>query len=239
MPVYRLCDEPIFPPAADAEPSGLLAVGGDLSPVRLLVAYASGIFPWYSDGEPILWFSPDPRMVLEPEGLRPDRGMRRNLEGVDFELRMDSDFERVIRACAGARRPDAAGTWITPEMIRAYCELHDLGFAHSVEAWQDGELVGGVYGVALGTYFSGESMFHARAGASIAALVALVVQLRVWGFRIFDCQTYSRHVERLGARPWLRRRFLDALSVAVAEPTRRGRWSFDPRILVPGAPRRL
>jgi leucyl/phenylalanyl-tRNA--protein transferase len=239
MPVYRLREEPVFPPAGEAEPNGLLAVGGDLSPVRLLVAYTRGIFPWYSEGEPILWFSPDPRMILVPQELRPDRGMRRNLAKGDFELRMDGDFARVIRACADAGRPDAAGTWITADMIDAYCGLHELGFAHCVEAWHGDELVGAVYGVALGTYFSGESMFHTRSGASVAALVALVVQLRAWGFKLFDCQTYSRHVERLGARRWPRRRFLDALQTATAEPTRRGRWTFDPRILEAGGQRRL
>jgi leucyl/phenylalanyl-tRNA--protein transferase len=239
MPVYRLRDEPIFPPAGDAEANGLLAVGGDLSPVRLLVAYSRGIFPWYSEGEPILWFSPDPRMVLEPERLRPDRGMRRNLAKTDFEMRMDTAFEHVIRACAAARRPGEAGTWITNDMIDAYCGLHELGFAHSVEAWLDGELVGGLYGVALGKYFSGESMFHTRSGASIAALVALVMQLRAWKFAIFDCQTHSRHVERLGASRWVRRRFLKDLAAAVSAPTRRGRWSFDPLVLVAGAQRRV
>ena len=227
MPVYRLPAEPLFPPASDAEPSGLLAVGGDLSTERLLAAYGEGIFPWYSEGEPLLWFSPDPRMVLLTDRLRPDRGMRRTLKKVDFELRLDGDFERVMRACAEQPRPGAQGTWITRDMIRGYCRLHELGFAHSAEAWDDGELVGGVYGVSVGAYFAGESMFHRRSGASIAALVALLLQLSAWGVTLFDCQTHSEHVARLGAEPWPRRRFIQALRRAWHEPTRRGRWSFD------------
>jgi len=238
VPVYRLREEPVFPPPSEAEPSGLLAVGGDLSPLRLLVAYSRGIFPWYGEGEPILWFSPDPRMVLRPGALAPDRGMRRTLARHDFELRMDECFADVIRACAEAPRAGAAGTWITADMNAAYCALHELGFAHSVEAWQGGELVGGVYGVALGGYFAAESVFHRRSGASIAALVALVMQLGAWGFELFDCQTYSHHAERLGAGNWPRSRFLDELRAALTHPTRRGRWSFD-RDLVARAQRRL
>jgi leucyl/phenylalanyl-tRNA--protein transferase len=227
VPVYRLREEPVFPPPAHAEPSGLLAVGGDLSPERLLTAYCRGIFPWFGEGEPILWFSPDPRAVIPTADLRPDRGMRRSLEKADFTLRMDSAFEDVIRACAEAPRPGLPGTWITGEMIDAYCRLHELGFAHSVEAYSDGELVGGVYGVGIGAYFAGESMFHRRTGASLSALVALVLQLRAWGVSLFDCQTPSPHVGRLGAQAWPRRRFLHALEHAVAAPTRRGLWTFD------------
>jgi leucyl/phenylalanyl-tRNA--protein transferase len=227
MPVYRLPSQPIFPPASEAEPSGLLAVGGDLSSERLLAAYREGIFPWYSEGEPLLWFSPDPRTVLLTEQLRPDRGMRRTLRKADFTLRLDGDFERVMRACAEQPRSGGPGTWITREMIRAYCGLHELGLAHSAEAWQNGELVGGIYGVNVGAYFAGESMFHRRSGASIAALVALLLQLQVWGVTLFDCQTYSAHVERLGARPWPRARFIQELRRAWQKPTRRGTWSFD------------
>ena len=232
MPVYRLPSEPLFPPASEAEPSGLLAVGGDLSPERLLAAYSEGIFPWYSEGEPLLWFSPDPRMVLLTDRLRPDRGMRRTLKKADFDLRLDGDFELVMKACAEQPRPGAPGTWITRDMVRAYCRLHELGFAHSAEAWRDDELVGGVYGVSVGGYFAGESMFHRRSGASIAALVALLLQLRAWGVTLFDCQTYSAHVARLGARPWPRRRFIHELRRAWHRPTRRGRWGFDESFVV-------
>ena len=226
MPIYRLGDEPIFPPASHAETGGLLAVGGDLSPERLLGAYSRGIFPWYSEGEPILWFSPDPRMVLETDQLRVDRGMRRNLRGTSFDLRLDTAFDRVVRACARARRREA-GTWITSDMIDAYGHLHELGFAHSAEAWEGDELVGGVYGVGLGDYFAGESMFHLRMGASLAALIALVMQLHAWGVRLFDCQTYSAHAARFGAAQWPRRVFLGRLRSAIEAPTRRGKWRFD------------
>jgi len=227
MPVYRLPPQPVFPPASDAEPNGLLAVGGDLSPERLLAAYCQGIFPWYAEGEPLLWFSPEPRTVILTDELRPDRGMRRTLRRANFTLRLDSDFERVIRSCAEQRRADAAGTWITRDMIRAYCDLHELGFAHSAEAWEGDELVGGVYGVSVGAYFAGESMFHRRSGASIAALVALLLQLRAWRIELFDCQMHSAHVARLGAQAWPRRRFLRELRRAARHPTRRGVWTFD------------
>ena len=154
---------------------------------------------------PAQWFAANPRAVLPLDGFTPSHSLRQRVRRGEYEIRYDTAFERVIRACAEVARPDAAGTWITPDMIDAYCGLHALGFAHCVEAWEGDELVGGIYGVALGAYFSGESMFHTRSGASIAALVALVVQLRAWGFKLFDCQTYSRHVERLGARRWPRR----------------------------------
>jgi leucyl/phenylalanyl-tRNA--protein transferase len=227
VPVHRLIHQPVFPPADAADESGLLAVGGDLEPERLLRAYRSGIFPWYSDGEPILWFSPDPRMVLPTGELRVSRGHRRTLREACFELTLDRAFERVIRACAALPRATGEGTWITADMIAAYCRLHGLGFAHSAEAWRDGELVGGVYGVSLGAYFSGESMFHAADGASLAALIALVRQLSAWRIVLFDCQLYSPHTARLGARQWPRARFLAALERAMEAPTRRGRWSFE------------
>jgi leucyl/phenylalanyl-tRNA--protein transferase len=230
MPVYRLGRDPVFPLPSEAEASGLLAVGGDLSSERLLAAYASGIFPWYSEGEPILWFSPDPRMVLHTDALRPDRGMRRTLRKADFTLRMDTAFERVIRSCAAQPRDGAVGTWITRDMLAAYCRLHELGFAHSVEAWAGNELVGGLYGVSIGALFAGESMFHVVSGASLAALVALVLQLRAWDIRLFDCQTHSAHAERLGASLVRRRAYLADLRLALARPTRRGRWSFDENV---------
>jgi leucyl/phenylalanyl-tRNA---protein transferase len=227
MPVYRLPDDLIFPPASEAEPSGLLAVGGDLSPERLLLAYSRGIFPWYSEGEPLLWFSPDPRTVVLPSRVQPDRGMRRTLGKATVTCTLDRAFDRVIRACAEQPRSGASGTWITDDMIEAYCRLHELGFAHSVEAWDEDTLVGGVYGVCIGTYFAGESMFHRRTGASIAALLSLLVQLRAWGITLFDCQTHSPHVARLGAESWPRRRFLHALHRAWGAPTRLGPWTFD------------
>jgi leucyl/phenylalanyl-tRNA--protein transferase len=232
MPVHRLTRELAFPPPADAEPSGLLAVGGDLSSERLLLAYACGIFPWYEKA-PVLWFSPDPRMVLAPERLHVAERLRRRLRRGEFELTLDAAFGRVIRACGELRTEQ--GTWITPEMVEAYVRLHEEGWAHSCEAWQGGELVGGVYGVSLGAAFFAESMFHTATDASKAALTGLVWQLADWGFTLVDCQLPTAHLASLGARPRPRARFLAALAEALREPTRRGRWQLDSALL----PRKL
>jgi leucyl/phenylalanyl-tRNA--protein transferase len=227
VPVYRLVEKPIFPPAWHAEPNGLLALGGDLTVDRLLAAYQHGIFPWYSQGEPLLWFSPDPRMVLVTRELRMPRGVRRTLEDAPYEVRLDTAFSRVVAGCASVARPGQHGTWITPELQRAYQRLHEMGLAHSAEAWAEGELVGGVYGIGLGGYFSAESMFRTKSGASLLSLVTLVRQLASWGITLFDCQIYSRHTERLGARPWPRRQFLTELHRVLQLPTRRGRWRLE------------
>jgi len=228
MPVYLLDRTDTFPPATDAEASGLLAVGGDLRPSRLLRAYCEGIFPWYCEGEPILWFSPDPRTVIETDRVRIGRGMRRTLATTaELELTMDTAFSRVIRACARVRRSGQSGTWITSDMIDAYERLHEEGYAHSVEAWAEDRLVGGLYGVSIGGYFAGESMFHLVTGASLRALIALLAQLAEWDIRLFDCQMHTPHVGRLGAQSWPRRLFLRRLTEASSRPTRRGRWSFD------------
>jgi len=226
VPIYRLSDELIFPPASVAEPSGLLAIEGDLSPRRLLLAYSQGIFPWYSEGEPILWFSPDPRMVLEPDNLRISRGTRRTIDAGDFELRVDTAFEAVVSGCAEMPRPGQDGTWITAKMIQAYCRLHDLGFAHSVEAWREGRLVGGVYGVSIGSYFAAEAMFRRCSGASMAALIALIKHVGTWPGGLVDCQLYAPHLARLGAEQWPRRYFLETLVRVTEAETRLGRWSF-------------
>jgi leucyl/phenylalanyl-tRNA--protein transferase len=223
--VYRLADALAFPSPEEAEPDGLLAVGGDLRPERLLLAYSMGIFPW--QGSPPLWFSPDPRWVLQPERLRLDRSARRALRRDGFELRMDSAFEEVIGACARTERADQDGTWITPDILDAYVQMHRLGFGHSVEAWEGGELVGGIYGLSLGGAFFGESMFSWRDDASKLALIGLVDQLHAWGFDLLDCQVHTEHVERLGAEPWPRAHFLTRLQRSLARPTRRGRWRFD------------
>jgi leucyl/phenylalanyl-tRNA--protein transferase len=233
MPIYRLPVEPIFPPASDAEESGLLAVGGDLSPDRLLAAYQHGIFPWPVDGLPLPWFSPDPRWVIVPRELHVPRRLERSLRACRYEVRLDTAFERVIHACAEAPRREQDGTWITPEMAEAYLRLHALGYAHSAEAWRGGELVGGLYGVSLGACFFGESMFTRAPDASKTALVTLIRQLDAWGFVLFDCQTHTPHVERLGARAWSRTEFLQALARALGSPTRRGAWSFEGK---PGSP---
>ena len=238
VPIYRLIDEPIFPDPRLAGPEGLVAVGGDLSPQRLLNGYASGIFPWYSEGDPILWFSPDPRMILDTSRLRLSRSHRRVLrrflaeadmhdgQGEGYAITLDGDFDAVIRACAQTPRNDQDGTWITTDMIEAYNRLHSLGFAHSAETWRGGRLIGGVYGVSVGDYFAAESMFHRSDGASLAALVALIRHLEHVGVGLFDCQLHSAHTERLGAREVPRGRFLDLLTAAVRRETRVGPWQF-------------
>lgn len=227
MPVYRLGDELAFPDPAEAEPDGLLAVGGDLAPDRLLLAYAMGIFPWYSDGLPILWHSPDPRTVLRPAHIHLSRSLRKTLRRGRFEVRLDTAFERVITRCAEIERPDADGTWITDDMRAAYCRLHELGFAHSAEAWCEGRLVGGVYGVSLGAAFFGESMFAEEPDASKVAFVTLVAQLVRWGFDFVDCQVHTENLERFGAEAWERERFLAVLAESLEAPTRRGPWRLD------------
>jgi leucyl/phenylalanyl-tRNA--protein transferase len=222
--VYRLGPEPVFPPPAEADPSGLLAVGGDLSSPRLLAAYAAGIFPWYEDPQPILWFSPDPRWLLQPAELHVPRRLARTLRRHELEVTLDTAFARVIRGCASVRRAGATGTWITPAMVTAYEALFALGFAHSAEAWLGGELVGGVYGVSLGGGFFGESMFTLRPDASKVALVTLVRQLADWDFDFVDCQVHTPHLQKLGARALPRALFLQRLAATLARETRRGRW---------------
>ncbi len=230
MSVYRLRADLAFPAPALAEPSGLLAVGGDLSPERLLRAYSLGIFPWYEE-PPILWFSPDPRMQIARGELHVSRRLLRTLRQGRFELRLDGDFAGVIERCASTRRPGSSGTWLGAEMIEAYRTLHALGYAHSCEAWQAGELVGGVYGVSLGSAFFAESMFHRARDASKAALSALVWQLEAWGFTLFDCQLPTPHLVSLGASPWPRARFLRGLARALTAPTRSGRWELDAALI--------
>jgi leucyl/phenylalanyl-tRNA--protein transferase len=213
-----------FPAPESSDETGLLAYGGDLGPERLLSAYAQGAFPWY-ESDPILWFSPDPRLLLRPEELRVSRSLAKTLRSDRFELRFDSAFEQVIRHCAQVPRPGQPGTWINPDMIDAYCRLHELGFAHSVESWESGELAGALYGVSLGSAFFGESMFSLRPDASKVALVHLAHRLVEWRFEFIDCQVHSDHLERFGARLWPRKDFLDALARALEGDTRRGRWS--------------
>lgn len=227
MPVYLLGDEILFPPVDHAE-NGLLAVGGDLSPERLLAAYSQGIFPWYSEGEPILWHSPDPRFVLTTKWFRVPRRLertRRTERGL--RLSMDQAFEEVIEACSMAPRSGQRGTWITDEMKAAYGELHRLGFAHSVEVRRREELVGGLYGVSLGGVFFGESMFARASDASKIAFAALVEQLARWKIDLIDCQVETSHLARFGARALPRARYLEALRRELQKPTRRGRWSFE------------
>jgi leucyl/phenylalanyl-tRNA--protein transferase len=236
MPVYRLGPELAFPHPEQGEPGGLLAVGGDLEPERLLLAYSAGIFPWYEQGQPILWHSPDPRAVLRPEALRVSRSLGRTLRRGRYEVRLDTAFEAVVRGCAEAPRPGGDGTWITADMQRAYLRLHELGFAHSAEAWEGERLAGGLYGVSLGGVFFGESMFAARPDASKVAFAVLVRQLTRWGFDLVDCQMQTSHLERFGAELWPRRRFLETLARALERETRRGRWCLAATPLASGAP---
>jgi leucyl/phenylalanyl-tRNA--protein transferase len=227
MAVFRLSERLTFPPPELAESSGLLAVGGDLRPERLLLAYRRGIFPWYHDGLPILWFSPDPRMVLDADQLVVSRTLRKALRRAPYRITLDTAFAEVIRRCAEVPRPDQEGTWITDDMIAGYSELHRLGYAHSVEAWREDQLVGGLYGVSLGAGFFGESMFALAPDASKVAFVTLVDQLRRWEIRLIDCQVHTEHLERFGAAEWPRATFLRALTAALDRPTRQGPWRLD------------
>lgn len=203
-----------LPPVEEAleEPNGLLAVGGDLSPARLLEAYGKGIFPWYSEGEPILWWSPDPRMVLFPDELHVSRSLKKRLHRGGFEVKFDTAFRQVMMACAVTQRGDEEhGTWITSELVEAYCELHQLGYAHSVETWISGKLAGGLYGVRIGSMFYGESMFHRETDASKIAFVHLVDHLRREGVEMIDCQMNTEHLASFGAREIPRADFINRL----------------------------
>ncbi|NDV19764.1 leucyl/phenylalanyl-tRNA--protein transferase [Pseudodesulfovibrio sp. JC047] len=227
MTIYRLFDEPVFPDPEEADPDGLLAVGGDLSPQRLVNAYANGIFPWYGDDSPILWWSTNPRLVLFPKELHVSRSLRRVLNKKTFTFTMDTQFSSVIRQCACCPRPEQEGSWIVEDMVDAYVTLHELGFAHSVEAWQGETLVGGLYGVALGSVFYGESMFYHVPDASKAAFAVLVAQLERWGFNLIDCQQTTHHLLRFGAREVQRYEFLQKVREGLECPSRSGGWTFD------------
>ncbi len=206
-----------FPPLATAlaDPNGLLAAGADLSPERLIAAYRRGIFPWFSPGQPILWWSPDPRMVLLPSALKISRSLAKTLRHADYIVRLDTAFDQVIAACAGTPRHGQSGTWITAEMIAAYQQLHRLGIAHSVETWHNGKLVGGLYGIALGHAFFGESMFSHRTDASKIALAHLCAFLDAREFGIIDCQMETSHLASLGAQPIPRDVFVARIAVLV------------------------
>lgn len=220
MTVFLLTDdEEAFPPPDWADKSGLLAVGGPLTPRRLLAGYRRGIFPWYSTGQPVLWHSPDPRFVLPAGALHVPRSLEKTLRHAHFAVRADTAFDRVVEECSNAPRPGQDGTWITGEVRVAYGELHRLGVAHSVEAWRGTELVGGLYGVALGSVFFGESMFSRVPEASKVAFVTVARSLFSAGCRLIDCQMETAHLARFGAVAWRRRRFLQELAVGVQEPS--------------------
>src|SRR5262245_1707371 len=226
MPVFRLDDRLVFPPVHLAE-DGLLALGGDLRPERLLLGYTQGIFPWYAENLPILWHSPDPRMVMTTRDLVVQRSLRKAIRRQPFSVTTDTAFRDVLRGCAEVPRPGQTGTWLIPEMVDAYTKLHDLGFAHSFEAWRGDELVGGLYGVSLGAAFFGESMFARAPDASKIAFVATVVQLDAWHIGLIDCQVHTEHLERFGAYEVPRLEYLQMLARALDEPTRRGKWTMD------------
>jgi len=216
---------PLFPPVESATPEGLLAVGGDLSSERLLAAYRHGIFPWYNPGQPILWWSPDPRAVLSPEKLKIARSLRKTLKRGHLRVTFDSCFREVMLACAAPRAQyPGGGTWITDDMVEAYAQLHEMGYAHSIETWHDNRLVGGLYGVALGGVFFGESMFARETDASKVALVALVSKLREWRFVLIDCQIPSAHLTSLGSEEISRSTFLTELGRALKLFGQPGRW---------------
>jgi len=226
MPVYLLSEDLIFPSPQFASEEGLLAVGGDLSQERLLLAYRMGIFPWYSENEPIMWWSPDPRLVLYPAELNVSRSLEKTIKKRRFEVTMDQAFEAVIKACAHIRTRTRKGTWIADDMIAAYCHLHESGLAHSVETWQEGKLAGGLYGVSLGKCFFGESMFTRISNASKVAFVALVEHLKALEFNLIDCQVTTAHLLSFGAREISRARFLDELKKSLKSPSIKGKWSF-------------
>lgn len=222
---YFLSKELIFPSPHLANADGILAVGGDLVPERLLLAYENGIFPWYSEDEPILWWSPDPRFVLYPDQLKVSKSMRPVFNQKKFKITYDQAFRTIIASCSKPRPNDPfGGTWLTDEMIDAYCHLHELGFAHSVEAWQGGKIVGGLYGVALGKVFYGESMFAKVPNASKAAFITLVRDLKTKDYKLVDCQVYTGHLESLGAVEISREQFLNELETLLTPPHYRGNW---------------
>ncbi len=226
MPVHLLDDSMEFPDPRLAEPSGLVAVGGDLSVERLISAYSVGIFPWYSEGQPILWFSPDPRLVLFPYKFKVSRSLKKIVNSGKFEVRFDTDFEGVIRGCAQTKRKGQCGTWITKDMIGAYIELHNNGYAHSVETYLDGKLAGGLYGVSLGGAFFGESMFYRISNASKVALYHLVDRCIKWDFDFIDSQIPTSHMKQFGAEEISREAFLSMLRETLKRQTRRYKWSY-------------
>lgn len=221
-----------FPPVdrALADPNGLLAAGGGLGVERLIDAYARGIFPWFSEGDPVLWWSPDPRTVLGTSSVHLSRSLRRRMRRTDYEVTMDREFPQVMRACAGSRRGES-GTWLIPSMMRAYQRLHDVGIAHSIEVWIGRTLVGGLYGVALGCMFYGESMFSRRSDGSKIALVVLAAQLARWQFPIIDCQMETAHLATLGAIPIARAEFVRLIERLVEQPPVPSPWTLDEDVM--------
>lgn len=226
--IFKLDDELLFPPPYLAREDGLLAVGGDLRMDRLLLAYSKGIFPWYSAGDPILWWAPDPRLLLFPAEFHCSRRLARTIRSCRFTVTFDQDFAGVIAGCAAPRAEGDAGTWIVAEMQEAYLALHAAGWAHSVECWQGSELAGGLYGVSLGGSFFGESMFSRKSDSSKVAMAALVERCLAWDFDLIDCQMHTPHLQRLGAREVSGALFQDLLEKSLARPSHQGLWHSDP-----------
>lgn len=224
MNFFFLNEQLYFPPVEKADQHGVLAIGGDLSIERLKLAYSSGIFPWFSEDEPIVWWSPDPRFVLDPENLKVSKSMRPIFNQKRFRVSLDQDFRTVIEACGKMKRRGQAGTWITQDMIEAYCDLHQEGLAHSVEVWQEDKIVGGLYGVSLGKCFFGESMFSHVTNASKTGFIALVQKLTSVGFKLIDCQVYTQHLESLGATYITREHFTKKLRTYIKEENLKGNW---------------
>jgi leucyl/phenylalanyl-tRNA---protein transferase len=220
-----------FPHPSTASPEGIVAIGAAPEPEILKEAYRQGIFPWPHEGHPLLWFSPDPRFVLEPQRAHLHKSLKKSMRKTTLEIRADTAFRAVIEACADKERPAQRGTWITEDMVEGYCALHDEGFAHSFEAWRGDVLVGGLYGVSFGSVFFGESMFQTEADASKIAFGTLLANLVAWRFELVDCQSYTDHLARFGAVHWPRAKFLEVLARCLRAPTREGPWhlSVQPR----------
>ena len=226
LPWLSLSDRTQFPPVTDSLEESLLAVGGDLSSTRILNAYKQGIFPWFNEGDPILWWSPDPRLVLFTDEVKISKSLKKSLRKSTLSIRFDTAFKQVMLACSAPRSDTDSGTWIHPEMIDAYVDLHQLGHAHSIECWQGEQLVGGLYGIAIGKMFFGESMFSTIANSSKIALVTLCQQLHRWGFELIDCQVYSDHLASLGAVEIDRSIFMTHINTACQQPHSQP-WSID------------
>lgn len=224
MPLFRLSERLDFPPAWLARSDGLLCIGGDLSAQRILLAYEKGIFPWFSENEPILWWSPDPRLVLFPENIKVSRSLKKTIKKNTFHLTMDHAFEETILSCSKPRRKEFAGTWLVEEMIEAYIQLHKLGYAHSIETWKDGRLVGGLYGICLGGIFFGESMFSFEDDASKTALTALARHLEQHRFDLIDCQVTTNHLLSMGATEISRNTYLDIIQRSIKRTDLRNVW---------------
>jgi leucyl/phenylalanyl-tRNA---protein transferase len=223
--IYLLGDDLVFPDARFADAHGLLAIGGDLKYERLILAYKNGIFPWYSEGDPILWFSPDPRLVFYLDKLKVSRGLKKIIKRKTFNVLFDTDFENVIINCARVGRKNQDSTWITEDMIEAYIKLYNKGIAHSVETYFEGNLVGGLYGVSLGGVFFGESMFHKMTDASKVAFYYLVQKLKEWDFDFIDSQVTTEHMKSLGAEEISREKYLRLLKISLLKETRESNWS--------------